>query len=272
MSIKDILIPKSLTEIRSTIPNRYTLAMIFDQIYDLNTGEKYNNISSTSDNATSDEELFKKTITAFRNGDEIVLGHEIYYGGFNYGDYIVLNDVFSLIQKWDLFFCTNIFNGEENSFGLELVNRTREEYYRFHTHGFHFRDRYKSILKDLELVNLHLKFEELGGSHQIPSRFTDLVQRAGWNNGVKMIKVILRMLARLQEEQILSRDNIQTRICDRLQSDEHDIIYKLSPGNQGHQIVTRHLFEEDITSVRVFKEGMKIYNEEIVEWGEFIND
>jgi hypothetical protein len=35
------------------------------------------------------------------------------------------------------------------------------------------------IIEDLELINLHMIFESMGGSHEIPSRFTDLVQRAG---------------------------------------------------------------------------------------------
>ncbi len=106
----------------------------------------------------------------------------------------------------------------------------------------------------------------MGGKHEIPSRFIDLVQRAGWDNGIKMIKAMLSVLGMLQSSGKLGRDGIITRMSDRLQTDDHDIIYRFSPGNGGYQLYTRHLFEEDTTSVRIFKNGNDEWAEEVFEW------
>jgi len=157
--------------------------------------------------------------------------------------------LFKPVQIWDLLFCMNLFDGEDKKFELRLANKSKQEYYWFSTKDLSYKEKLLSVVKDLELVKLHLEFASLGGFHEIPSRFTDLVQRAGWENGIKMIKANLSMLGTLLKAKILEGNNIMTRMRDRLQSDDHDIIYKLSPGDQGHQIVTRHLFVEDTTSV-----------------------
>lgn len=242
--------------------------MVVDQLYDLNTGEKYRSISnSPNDNSVlTEDELFNTIDLAFRNGDEIVLDHEIHYGEFLFRDYIILNELFKPIQKWDLILCISIFNGEKERFEIQLANKTKQEYYRFSTLDLSYKDRLFSVVKDLELVKLHQVFKSLGGSHEIPSRFTDLVQRAGWDNGVKMIKAILAVLGKLLEVNVIDRNNIMTRMSDSLQSDDHDIIYRLSPGDQGHQLITRQLFEEDTTSVRVIKDSIDVWDEEIIEW------
>jgi len=268
MSINDILIPKPIGEIRSEIPLRFSHAMIVDQLYDLNTGEKYNSISNYSDNSTevSESELFEVIVSAFRDGDEIVLEHEIHYGEFLFRDYIVLNELFKPIMKWDLIFCISIFNGEEERCEIQLANKTKQEYYRFSTLDLSYKDRLLSVVKDLELVKLHQVFKSLGGSHEIPSRFTDLVQRAGWDNGIKIIKAFLNVLIMLQESGKMGRIGITTRMNDRIQTDDHDIIYKFSIVHEGYQLFTRHLIEEDTTSVRIFDKGNDESAEVIFEW------
>jgi hypothetical protein len=82
-----------------------------------------------------------------------------------------------------------------------------------------------------------------------------------------MIKAILRVLGKLQDANLISKNNIMTRISDRLQSDDHDIIYRFAPGDLGYQLFTRHLFIEDTTSVRIIKDGVDVWQEEIFEWG-----
>ena len=194
-------------------------------------------ISNYSNSITkvSESELFNTIVSALTDGDEIVLEHEIYYGEFNYGDYIVLNELFKPIQKLDLLFCISIFNGETERFEVQLANSTKQEYYRFSTKDLSYRGRLLSFAKDLELVKLHLEFESLGGSHEIPSRFTELVQRAGWDNGIKMITALLSVLQMLQSINIIGKDNIQTRFADRIHSDDGDIVYGLTLGDEEHE-------------------------------------
>jgi hypothetical protein len=269
MSIMDVLTPKSLSTIRKEVPVRFSHAMVGDQLYNLNQGKKYITISNIGDNNSpvSDQELFNEIVSSYRGGDEVLLEHEIYFGEFNYHDYIVLNELFTPIQKWDLLLCMGLFNGEETRFELRLANQTKQRFYWFSTNNLSYKKKLLKIIEDLELVKLHITFEAMGGSHEIPSRFTDLVQRAGWDNGIKMIKAILRVLGKLQDANLISKNNIMTRISDRLQSDDHDIIYRFAPGDLGYQLFTRHLFIEDTTSVRIIKDGVDVWQEEIFEWG-----
>jgi len=268
MDIEDILVPKSLKIIRREVPQRFSSAVIVDQFYDLNSGKKYQSISNFWENGIvkTEKELFNAIISAFRNGDEIISEHEIYYGEFNYRDYIITNELFKPVQIWDLLFCMSLFDGEDRKFELRFANKSKQEYYWFSTKDISYKENLLSLVKDLELVKLHLKFSSLGGNHEIPSRFTDLVQRAGWENGIKMVKAIICVLEKLQDENIIGKDKIETRISDRLQSDDHDIIYKFYPGDQGHQIVTRHLFVENATSVRVFQNDDEVWNEQVFNW------
>ena len=64
----------------------------------------------------------------------------------------------------------------------------------------------------------------------------------------------------------LGNKDINTHMSDRLQSDDHDIIYRFFPGNDGYQLIVRHLFEEDATSVRVLKDGIDEWKEEVFNW------
>jgi len=265
MKTEEILIPKSLSAIREEVPNRYRYAMIGEQLYDLRSGNKFRLHSNTVKDISADD-LFKKILSAFQAGDEILTESEIFYGGFHFRDYIVLNELFRPIQKWDQSFCTSIFNGETEIFQLQLVNTTAAEHYILCTKDRSFKDRFLSEVTDLELVKLHVEFESLGGKHEIPSRFIDLVQRAGWENGIKMITAIISVLTMLQSTDKLGRDDIITRMSDRLQSDDHDIIYRFFPGNEGYQLITRHLFEENTTSVRIIKGEIEEWTEEVFEW------
>jgi len=216
--------------------------------------------------AESTDVLFTKNISAFHNEDQIALDSEICYGEFHYQDFIVLNELFTPVQKWDLLFCQRLFNGEEELFSIQIINKSRQEHYQFLSNDFKYRDRLLQISKDLELVKMHLDFQRLGGSHEIPSRFTDLVQRAGWDNGIKMIKSLLTVLVRLQENSIIVTKDLRTRLSDRIQSDDHDIIYKFQPGQNNYIIYVRHLFTEDTTSVRIFNDGNDSWFEQIFKW------
>lgn len=129
-----------------------------------------------------------------------------------------------------------------------------------------YKQKLKSRVKDLELVKLHIAFESLGGCREIINRYTDLVQRAGCDKGVIMIKALLSVIGKLQKNQILCRYNLRTLMLDRIQSDDYDIIQRFSPGDQGHQLIVRHLFVEDITSVQIFQGGNEVWDEEIFEW------
>jgi hypothetical protein len=64
----------------------------------------------------------------------------------------------------------------------------------------------------------------------------------------------------------LGNDDIMTLMSDRLQSDDHDIIYRFYPGNEGYQLITRHLFEENTTMVRIFKGESEEWAQEVFEW------
>lgn len=136
----------------------------------------------------------------------------------------------------------------------------------FYTKDLSYRERLSSEVHDLELVKLHHKFESLGGKYDSPSRFIDLVERAGWENGIKMIKALLGALEKMQMSGKVSKENIIIRMSDRLQSDDHDIIYRFFTGKNGYHFITRHLFEENTTSVRIFKNGADEYTEEVFEW------
>ena len=237
----DILKPKPLSAIREEVPNRYRYAMIGEQLYDLNSGNVFQSFSNTAKDIST-EDLYNKIIDAFRSGDEIITWNEIYFGGFHFRDYIILNELFSPVQKWDLSFCNSIFNGETEIFEIQIINITAEEHYILCTKDRSFKDRLLSEVSDLELVKLHLEFESLGGKYDSPSRFIDLVERAGWENGVKMITAINSVLSMLQSTGKLGRKEIMTRVSDRLQSDDHDIVYRFFPGNEGYQLITRSSF------------------------------
>ncbi len=265
MKIADILAPKSFSVIRNDIPNRYRYAMIENSVYDMHSGEKYQLFENSSSGIT-DEALFNMIVNAYRYRDSILTESEIFYGSFHFRDYIVLNELFTPVQKWDVCFCNSIFNGETERFEIQCANNTTQEYYQFSTSNLSFKERLLSTISDLELVKLHLEFESLGGMHEIPSRFIDLVQRAGWESGMKMIRAILNVLVMMQALGKLGRDSIITRMSDRLHSDDHDLTYKFFPGNEGYQLITRHLFEENTTSVRIFKDGIDEYAEEVFEW------
>lgn len=264
MKINDVLIPKSLSSIRKDVPSRYQYAMI-GELYDLNSGTIFQLFSNTAKNIST-EDLFEKIINAFRSGDEIITWNEIYFGGFHYRDFIILNELFSPVQKWDVSFCNSIFNGETEIFEIQIVNITAEEHYIFCTKERSYKDLFLSEVKNLELVKLHLEFENLGGNYDSPSRFIDLVERAGWENGIKIIKALISVLRKMQLTGELGNKDINTHMSDRLQSDDHDIIYRFFPGNDGYQLIVRHLFEEDATSVRVFKDGIDGWKEEVFNW------
>ena len=266
MNISDILTPKPYLRIREEVPIRYSLAMITDQIIDLNTAEKYATYSNESDAMYSAEDVYKKIESAFLAGDQIALEDEVFYGEFHYRDFIVLNELLGPMQKWDISFCLSIFNGEEDLEFIQVVNRSKKELYQLYTTDVTYKDRILQLSKALELIKLHLQFQALGGKHEIPSRLTDLVQRAGWDNGVKMIKALLTVLTKLQQENIIGREGLKTRIFDRIQADDIDIIYKFKEEGKGYYIYTRHRFIEDVTSVRVFKNGKDALFEQIFEW------
>lgn len=265
MKIDDILKPKSLSAIREEVPNRYRYAMIGEQLYDLYSGNLFRTFSNTAEDIST-EGLYKKIIGAFRSGDEIITWNEIYFGGFHYRDFIILNELFSPIQKWDVSFCTSIFNGESQIFQLQIVNIATEEYYMFFTNDLSYKDRFLSETRDLELVKLHLGFETLGGKYESPSRFIDLVERAGWENGVKMITAINSVITMLQSTGKLGREEIMTRVSDHVQSDDHYIVYKFSPGTEGYHLITYHYIEEDTTKVRIFKGDIEEYAAEVFDW------
>jgi hypothetical protein len=265
MKIDTILKPKPLSAIREEVPNRYRYAMIGKQLYDINSGTIFQLISNTAKDITT-EDLYNKIIEAFRSGDEIITWNEIYFGGFHYRDFTILNELFDPIQKWDVSFCNSIFNGETELYQLQIINVTTEEHYMFYTKDLSYRERLSSEVRDLDLVKLHLKFESLGGRYDSPSRFIDLVERAGWENAVKMLKAILSVLEKMQMSGKVSKENIMIRMSDRLQSDDHDIIYRFSTGKKGYHFLTRHLFEENTTSVRIIKDGADVWQEEIFEW------
>jgi hypothetical protein len=265
MKIDEILKPKPLSIIREEIPNRYRYAMIGEQLYDLCAGNTFQSFSNTAKDIST-EDLYKKIIDAFHSGDEIITWNEIYFGGFHYRDFIILNELFNPIQKWDVSFCTSIFNGESQIFQLQIVNITTEEYYMFFTKDLSYKDRFLSEACDLELVKSHLEFESLGGKYDSPSRFIDLVERAGWENGVKMINAITSVVSMLQSTGKLEKEDICKMMSDRLQSDDHDIVYRFFPGNEGYQLITQHLFEENTTKVRIFKGDTEKYSPEVFEW------
>ena len=106
--------------------------MIGEQLYDLHSGNTFQLFSNTANNISTDD-LFQKISNAFKSGDEIVTWNEIYFGGFHYRDYIILNELFSRIQKWDVSFCNSLFNGETELFEIQIVNITAEEHYIFCT-------------------------------------------------------------------------------------------------------------------------------------------
>ena len=265
MKIDTILKPKPLSAIREAVPNRYRYAMIGEHLYDLDSGAIFQSFSNTSKDITT-EDLYYKIIEAFRSRDEIITWNEIFFGGFHYRDYIILNELFGPVQKWDLSFCNSIFNGETEIIEIQIINITAKEQYMFCTKDRSFKDRLLSEVRDLELVKLHLEFESLGGKYDSPSRFIDLVERAGWENGVKMVTAINSVITMLQAVGKLSREEMTTRMSDRLQSDDHDIIYRFYAGNEGYQLITRHLFEENTTSVRIFKDEIVEWVEEVFEW------
>ena len=123
MTISDILVPKPLSKIRNEVPLRYSLAMISDQIIDLNTGEKYVTFSNVSETPYSAESVYKKIASAFRSGDQIALENEIYFGEFHYRDFILLNELLSPMQKWDIILCQSIFCGEQDLEFIQVVNK-----------------------------------------------------------------------------------------------------------------------------------------------------
>jgi hypothetical protein len=265
MKINDILEPKPLTKIREEIPSRYQYAMIGEQLYDLNAGNTFQLFSNTAKNVST-EDLYQKIVAAFNSGDRILSWNEIYFGGFHFRDYIILNELFNPAQKWDVSFCDFIFNGETDVYQTQIVNITQQEHYMFCTKDRSYKDRFLTVGNDLELVKLHLEFESIGGQYDSPSRFIDLVERAGWDNGIKIIKALLSVLRKLQMTNKLGIEDIKTRMSDRIQSDDHDIIYRFYPGNEGHQFYIRHLIEEDTTSVKIIRDGFDGWDEEVFEW------
>lgn len=187
MKIEDMLKPKPLSAIREEVPNRYRYAMIGEQLYDHFSGNLFQSFSNTAKDIST-EDLCKKIVDAFRSGNEIITWNEIYFGEFHYQDFIILNELFSPIQKWDLSFCNSIFNCETEIFEIQIINITAEEHYILCTKDRSFKDRFPSEGCDLELVKLHLEFESLGGKFDSPTRFADIVERAGWESGIKMIQ------------------------------------------------------------------------------------
>ncbi len=265
MKIRNILKPKPLSVIREEVPNRYRYSMIGEQLYDLNSGNIFQSFSNAAKDIST-EDLYNKIIEAFRKGDKIITWNELYFGGFHYRDFIILNELFSSLQKWDVSFCNSIFNGETELFQIQIINITSEEHYMFFTKDLSYKDRLISEVNKLELVKLHLEFESLGGKYDSPSRFLDLVERAGWENGIKMITAINSVITMLQSTGKLGREDIMTQVSDRLQSDDHCIVYRFFPGNEGYQLITYHLFEENTTKVRIFKGDIEEYAAEVFDW------
>lgn len=105
----------------------------------------------------------------------------------------------------------------------------------------------------------------MGGNFDSPSRFIDLFEHAGWENGVNIFTAINSVISMLQSTGKLGRENIITRVSDRLQVDDHGIIYRFYPGNE-YQLVTRHLVEENTTAVRIYKGDIEEYSEEVFKW------
>jgi hypothetical protein len=265
MELNKILKPKPLSAIKEQVPKRFQYAMIGEQLYDLNACNPFQLFSNTMKNIST-EDLYQKIVKAFHSGDRILSWNEIYFGGFHFRDYIILNELFTPNQKWDVSFCNFIFNGETEVYQMQIVNVTREEHYMFCTKDRFYKELLLSEARNLELVKLHHEFESLGGKYDSPSRFIDLVERAGWENGIKIIKALLLVIRKMQLTGNLGHEDIKTRMSDRIQSDDHDIIYRFYPGIDGYQLFIRHLIEEDATSVKIIKDGDNGWKEEIFNW------
>jgi hypothetical protein len=106
-----------------------------------------------------------------------------------------------------------------------------------------YKDRFLSKVRNLELVKIPIEFESLGGIFNCPTRFTDIVKRAGWESGIKMIPAINNVITMLQSTGKLGREDITASMSDRLQSDDGDVVYRFCPGNEGYQLITYHIFE-----------------------------
>ena len=70
----------------------------------------------------------------------------------------------------------------------------------------------------------------------------------------------------LQSTGKLGREDITASMSDRLQSNDGDVVYRFCPGNEGYQLITYHIFEENITKVRIFKRDTEEYSPEVFEW------
>jgi hypothetical protein len=261
--------PKSFKEIRKLIPQRFTTALISGEYYDIKTGQKYSRMVYTPDVKTinSDKILFQMIFKDYRKIDEIVLGHEVYDGNFYFSDYIVLNELLNIRQKWELAICQSIFNGEHMNFELCILNKSKRIYYLLESDNIHFRDKINTLSKDMKLIELHLLFESLGGYHESKSKFTEIIERAGWKDGLRIIKTVLDSLQKLQSNYGLSSKFIFTKIDDTLIVDDDFIIYSMTPGIQNHEISVKHFFQESMTEVRLMLNGEELCKDRKVHWG-----
>lgn len=139
--------------------------MVDDQLWDLDSGKKYDFISNFWEGYTikTERELMDMIIASFEKRDEILLDCELYYGEFSYKNYIVLNDLLTTIQKWDLLFSLCLFYGATKRFIIRYVNKTGESNIWFETDDLSYKHELQKQVSNLELVSLHLKFESLGG-------------------------------------------------------------------------------------------------------------
>lgn len=81
-----------------------------------------------------------------------------------------------------------------------------------------------------------------------------------------MVRAMLIVLEKLQDEKIIGKDNLMTRLDDRIQNDENDIIYKFLLGEKGPLMITQHIFDENKTQIRVIEDGNDIYKRQTFKW------
>jgi hypothetical protein len=200
------------------------------------------------------------------NNDDIVLSHEVFDGGFYLGDYIVLNELLNIRQKWELAICQNLFNGEHAHFELMILNRSKRIFYILSSKKRRFFEKIRAISKDMKLLELHLKFASYGGYHEGKSKFTEIIERAGWNAGIKIIQVVIESIHKLQNKYGLNKEYIFTKITDGLLVDDDFLFYSMTPGIQNHEIILRHYFQEKITRIMLLQNGKKLCRNKRIDW------
>ncbi|HPI82041.1 MAG TPA: hypothetical protein PK122_02310 [Candidatus Paceibacterota bacterium] len=193
------MIPRHYKAEYVKLPKYYTLK-------DLHT-DKPQTWEIFSPETHSNDEILDMIIRTYENDEDTLGFNEVYRhdDGIEPSDFMTMRELMTPKQKIqvDIY---SLMNG--NQFGTVMVifNIPRKEVYWFVNEDWRIKDkkpaevqRAEAWMANLELFQIDNEFSSLGGYHSDGNRFSEMIERFGWEVGIKMIKAYIQAMKKVRQ-------------------------------------------------------------------------